>query len=293
MLRSEAMAARRWFVGKVALAGAAASAVAVGGLGISGCPRTCVCPTDAGVAEVPLPPAARSSPITDVSTDQPCTALADAAGGITIYSPSATTCGVRVQLANGDLYTFAVMFHPSNDACCPGPYGFDATTPQRADADAGARGLPTDAGCGATCGTPAGTVQPLNDLSAVAAAMAGRWQFCGNWPAGAPSDAVGIEFDTASVSEVGADGGASAEAGNAYYLVNGPAGPERGAGFAYQLTYDFEQWISGAGTVGTQVDVHPTPNSGFGGAIRFSPCPRELELDFVDATPTVLVAVPN
>jgi len=292
MLHSDAMSTRRWFAGKVALAGVGVSALAFAALGISGCPRNCVCPTDAGVAEVPLPPAAQSSPITDVSADQPCTAVANAAGGVTIYSPSATTCGVRVQLADGELYTFSVTFHASTDSCCPGPYGFDATTPQPADADAATLGPTADAGCGATCATPAGAVQPLNDLPSVATAMAGRWKFCGNWPAGAPSDAVGIEFDAVSVSEVGADGGASAEAGNAYYLVNGPSGPERGAGFAYQLTYDFEQWISSVG-VGTQVDVHPTPSSGFGGGIRYSPCPRELELDFVDASPVVLVPFAN
>ncbi len=61
-----------------------------------------------------------------------------------------------------------------------------------------------------------------------------------------------------------------------YYLVQGPNGPERGQGFAYQLTYDVGQ----EGT-SVQLNMHPAPNAGFGGSFRYSPCPTEL---FVPAT---------
>jgi hypothetical protein len=274
----------------VALAAVGISALVVAALGLSGCPRNCVCPTDMGVAEVPLPAATQSNPIVKVSTDASCTAAPNAAGGVTIYTSVVTSCAVLAELENGDVYGFTVEFYASNDSCCPGVGGFSVTAPVLVSQGADA-GPP---GCGATCATPAGTVQPLNDYASVAAALEGRWEFCTAWPTSVPGDALGIEFDTASVIQMGPDGGATLEGGNAYYLVNGPSGLVRGAGFAYQVTYDFEQSTTGT-IVSTQVDIHPTPNSGFGGSIRYSPCPRELELDFVDpgTGPSILVPVGN
>jgi hypothetical protein len=59
-----------------------------------------------------------------------------------------------------------------------------------------------------------------------------------------------------------------------YYLVQGPSGPVRGAGFDYQLTYD----VSPEGPGFFQLNMHPAPNSGFGGSFRYSPCPTEFEI---------------
>jgi hypothetical protein len=138
-----------------------------------------------------------------------------------------------------------------------------------------------DAGsCPATCGTPAGLVATLVTPSDVYAVIGGSWQVCGSAGTafGAPADAIGLEFDPVSGTPA---------SGNAYYLVSGPTGPVRGSGFAYQLTYD----VSGGGASGPlQLNVHPTPNSGWGGSIRYSPCPMELEInDAVNASSSTLV----
>jgi hypothetical protein len=144
---------------------------------------------------------------------------------------------------------------------------------------------PVAPGCGATCGTPAGEVQPLTSIDAAYTAMQGRWEFCDSaWQmsAGAPHDAIGIEFGPAS-RDLTASG--STVGGKLYYLVAGPSGPVRGSGFAYQLTYD----ISPEGT-SYQINVHPTPNSGFWIRLRYSPCPTELEVwVFYALTPTTMV----
>jgi hypothetical protein len=100
----------------------------------------------------------------------------------------------------------------------------------------------------------------------------GTWHACSGiqkvFP-GAPADTVGIEFGAP-----GLKGG-----GNVYYLIEGASGPERGAGFDYQLTYDVSQ--SGSSQ---QLSVHPTPNSGFAPSFRFSPCPTEWEMRAYYAT---------
>ena len=98
-------------------------------------------------------------------------------------------------------------------------------------------------------------------------AVAGRWLVCGDvretFNRGAPTDAVGVEF------EVLPNGGS----GKMYYLITGPMGFVRGAGFAYELTYDIA-------LVGTsfQISIHPTPNSGFAGSPHYSACPRQLSM---------------
>ena len=92
------------------------------------------------------------------------------------------------------------------------------------------------------------------------------------WP-NAPSDVIGVEFGPASTAPT--DGG-STVGGDMYYLVAGPSGPQRGSGFAYQLKYD----ISPEGPAAFQLNMHPAPNSGFGGAFRYSPCPREFEVEW-------------
>ncbi len=56
-------------------------------------------------------------------------------------------------------------------------------------------------GCSATCGTPAGDVQPLTSVDAAYAVMEGRWEFCdAAWQqaVAAPPDAIGLEFTPAS-----------------------------------------------------------------------------------------------
>ena len=64
--------------------------------------------------------------------------------------------------------------------------------------------------------------------------------------------------------------------------MQGSTGPVRGAGFDYQLTYDVSP-----GTPGHwQLNMHPAPNSGFGGSFRYSPCPREFELSGGSVSPS-------
>jgi hypothetical protein len=88
-----------------------------------------------------------------------------------------------------------------------------------------------------------------------------------------PPTSSAVEFGPASTAPT--DGG-STVGGDMYYLVAGPSGPQRGSGFAYQLKYD----ISPEGPAAFQLNMHPAPNSGFGGAFRYSPCPREFEVEW-------------
>ena len=60
-----------------------------------------------------------------------------------------------------------------------------------------------------------------------------------------------------------------------YYLVQGPSGPVRGAGFAYQWTYDVSAESSGQAY---QFNMHPAPNGGWGTTLKYSPCPTELDI---------------
>lgn len=127
--------------------------------------------------------------------------------------------------------------------------------------------------CGATCFTPAGTVQPVDTPEKVYAALQGRWLFCRGWSGSPPPGVIGVEFGPASAAPVA---GGSTVGGAMYYLVAGPSGPVRGQGADYELTYDVSQETP----VYCQLNMHPTPNSGFGGSVRYSPCPTEIQIDF-------------
>ncbi|HEV3194232.1 MAG TPA: hypothetical protein VGY54_27190 [Polyangiaceae bacterium] len=68
------------------------------------------------------------------------------------------------------------------------------------------------------------------------------------------------------------------------------SGPVRGSGAAYQAAYD----VSPEGPGAYQLNMHPAPNSGVFAYFRYSPCPRELEIDFASAFfgSSVLVPIP-
>jgi hypothetical protein len=143
------------------------------------------------------------------------------------------------------------------------------------------------AGCSgppASCSTPPGSVEPFSTIDGVYAWVRGKWLFCTGretWQT-APSDAIGVEFTPGSSAPTAGGGTAG---GNMYYLVQGPSGPVRGAGFNYQLTYD----VSPEGT-SYQFNVHPAPNSGFWLALKYSACPRELDtIVFYATTDSVLI----
>jgi hypothetical protein len=144
--------------------------------------------------------------------------------------------------------------------------------------------VPICAGPPATCSTPPGLVEPFSTIDRVYAWVAGKWVFCtgqATWQT-APSDAIGVEFTPGSSAPTA---GGSTAGGNMYYLVQGPSGPVRGAGFNYQLTYD----VSPEGT-SYQFNVHPAPNSGFWLTLKYSACPRELDvIVFYSTTDSVLI----
>jgi hypothetical protein len=138
--------------------------------------------------------------------------------------------------------------------------------------------LASDSACAATCCTPAGAVQTISTPTEAYAALVGRWLLCPT-PYSAfgevPADAIGVEYGPAVEGDAacaltGGVGG-NCGGGNMYYLVQGPSGPERGQGFAYELTYDVSTFGNSV-----QLNMHPAPNSGFGGSFRYSPCPTEL-----------------
>lgn len=126
----------------------------------------------------------------------------------------------------------------------------------------------------------------MSSIDAAYAVMQGRWQFCDDaWQknAGAPADAIGVEWAPASRD---LNGNGSTGGGKMYYLVAGASGAERGSGFAYQLDYD----ISPEGESSYQINIHPQPNSGFWIRLRYSPCPSELEVSvFYAPGPTTMV----
>jgi len=130
------------------------------------------------------------------------------------------------------------------------------------------------ASCAATCTTAPGTVLTPTRVEEAYAVLEGRWGLCaGPWGFGAPADVIGVEFGPGSSEPRGSG---LTVGGDLYYLVSGPSGPERGSGFDYQLKYD----VSASGSL-LQLNIHPAPNSGFGGSIRYSACPVELELNLM------------
>jgi hypothetical protein len=110
-------------------------AVAVASLFIAGCTSSaiCSCPLS-GVAVFPVP-AAATNPIVSVSADPPCTAMDNAAGGVSLYRRDGGICRGRAVLTNGDTYEFSVEFRATNSGCC-GTLAFpiDASPPVLVDA---------------------------------------------------------------------------------------------------------------------------------------------------------------
>ena len=144
--------------------------------------------------------------------------------------------------------------------------------------------------CSATCGTPAGVETKFTSTQQIYAAVEGKWQFCadaGVWgELGAPSDAIGIEFGPGS-SAAASNGGGWTVGGDAYYLVQGPTGPVRGTGFAYQSTYSVADVTAVNGTF--QFNLYSGPGRFTPGHVRYSPCPKELVLGFIGSGSPLVV----
>jgi hypothetical protein len=77
--------------------------------------------------------------------------------------------------------------------------------------------------------------------------------------------------------------------GNMYYLVDSPDGAVRGAGFDYQLTYDVSPQDPAQGPP-EQLNMHAVPNSGFGDGFRYSPDPRQWQLNTGEANAVLVPA---
>jgi hypothetical protein len=222
-----------------------------------------------------------------------------ACGGRTA-SPGAT-CGAGTMFVNGQCVAHAAT-GGSGGGSDTGSGGVMNAAGLGGDSMAGAGAVRVDAGsmplvssesgaepiCAgppATCSTAPGLVEPFSTIDRVYAWVGGKWLFCtgqATWQT-APSDTIGVEFTPGSSTPTA---GGSTAGGNMYYLVQGPSGPVRGAGFNYQLTYD----VSPEGT-GYQFNVHPAPNSGFWLRLKYSNCPRELSvMVFYSTTDSVLIA---
>jgi hypothetical protein len=169
----------------------------------------------------------------------------------------------------------------------------DASAPMDAlDAQACVAVPAVDGSCRASCCTPAGDTASFATVVDANAAFQGRWQFCSQQGLkhtfGAPSDAIGMEFQ-----EDDGDGatcktwGATCRSGNIYYLVQGPSGPVRGAGFDYQLTY-----LLFGDTVGATTTYQLNITLGGGtwlAHFRYSPCPTEMQIEGMSVDPVLLV----
>ncbi len=140
-----------------------------------------------------------------------------------------------------------------------------------------------DASCWASCCIPAGTLQPLASVAQFYAAVAGRWEFCSgleNWQGlGAPADAIGAEFAPVLPSDQSCEdaGAGDCTVGDMYLLVQGPSGPVRGSGFAYQWTYNVSDEIAS----GRDYFSFTLTNAGGGNwttTLVYSPCPTEVEV---------------
>jgi hypothetical protein len=259
-------------------AGAVMAALVVTSLTVPACGRACSCPSsNAGFTTVTLPPA-QLSPVASVSADAPCTARGGGAGQIDVSTDTAGTCGVHVQLMNNNAYSFTVAFQWANESCC-GQWVAKAQNfvAELADAGTGAQDLPVvPAGCGSTC-TSAGTVQPFADPTSAAAALAGRWRICGNWPGGAPDDVVGVQLDPVSASQSGADGGITWQGGNGNFLVSSSSGPVPRMAFGYLLTWSVELWQTDSGRV-LYLDISSGPGQGVGTVTKYSACPMRVDM---------------
>jgi hypothetical protein len=141
--------------------------------------------------------------------------------------------------------------------------------------------------CPATCDDAAGTVANITTTTQFYDHIVGRWLFClsDDWSpfGGAPGDAIGVEYEEPELTDTPYLG--RLLRGNMYYLVEGEDGPERGQGFDYQLTYDVSPQAPSEGPP-VQLNMHPTPNSGFGGPFLYSPCPRQWLIEGGSANPS-------
>jgi hypothetical protein len=219
-------------------------------------------PTEAGTGTVP-PEEDASAPAVGDSGACPFP-MADSAAPPYTYDASPP----EAEDAVAPPYTYDASPPVMADSAAP-PYTYDASFPVMGDsgapidvpdADVCPAPPPGQSACWASCCTPAGAVEAFSSASDVATAVTGRWRFCSSiatWHSFGPPDAVGIEF---------------APGGTLYFLVDGPTGESRGAGFAYEWTYDVD---TSDGVY--QLDLHPTADSGWSSTIRYSPCPRELE----------------
>lgn len=141
---------------------------------------------------------------------------------------------------------------------------------------------------GAACGAPAGEIQAFGSAKEVYDALEGDWQICDGvaaWPM-PPSDTIGVQFGPGS-ADLNPNGGGSTVGGKMYYLVQGPSGPVPGQGAGYQLTYD----LSPEGST-FQLNMHPTPQSGFGGPFAYSSSPRQFSLTWDFGSPSSRLIVP-
>jgi hypothetical protein len=170
--------------------------------------------------------------------------------------------------------------YPTEDASFPfldAGIGFDSSFPVPDAAPPICTDPPPGASaCWASCCTPAGPNADLSSAAQVTSAITGAWQFCSaidRWHVVGPSDAAGVEFTSD---------------GLVYFLVPQAGGLVRGPGFLYQWSYQVEP-VDGT----FQVSLFPSDDSGFSSAIRYSPCPRELQLDALDlGEPAFLVPAP-
>jgi hypothetical protein len=148
--------------------------------------------------------------------------------------------------------------------------------------DVGSLDAGADAGsCLVGCGASAGPVQKFTSNRAASTAFVGTWRLCSTFGDLFPSDATGLEFGPVSAPD---DAGTAG--GPLYVLVVGPTGPVRGAGFAYEYTYD----VSGLPQESPQLSVHEASGGGNGGQFAFSACPRELQFS-LDVAPDLITLV--
>ncbi len=139
-----------------------------------------------------------------------------------------------------------------------GDYGLGNGPPDGYDAAAGT--------CAATCSTAPGTLLTFASDAELGQGLIGVWRICGGayaMFAGAPSDTIGAEFTPPLRSDAGT------VRSFLYLLTQGPAGPVRGAGFDYQLTYEISDGV---------LYCHST-FGGYGMSIQYSPCPRKWQLE--------------
>jgi hypothetical protein len=129
-----------------------------------------------------------------------------------------------------------------------------------------------DGTCSATCSTPPGPILLYEDFAQsdalLRAGLVGVWQICNGAYSvfhDVPSDTIGVEFAPPP------DADASFPEGNLFFLTRGPAGPVRGVGFEYQQTYVVSEGV---------LYCHMSYNAGDGWEIKYSPCPREWQIEY-------------